>query len=61
MSGSEFSDRLSMVSAFRSGRHQLGQLLQGEVGEGPDGSGHPSDWQERGLGETHNQRKCIAL
>lgn len=50
-----------MVSAFRSGRHQLGQLLQGEVGEGPDGSGHPSDWQERGLGETHNQRKCIAL
>lgn len=32
-----------------------------EVGEGPDGSGHPSDWWGRGLGETHNQRKCIAL
>lgn len=60
LSGRKFSDRLTM-SALRSGRHQHGKLLQREVGEGPDGTGHPSDWQRRGLIETHNQRKCIAL
>lgn len=29
LSGSKFSDRLTTMSAFRSGRHQHGQLLQG--------------------------------
>lgn len=42
---SKFSDSLNTLSAYESGRHQHGQLLQREVGEGPDGSGHPSDWQ----------------
>lgn len=32
VSGSKFSDRLPTMSAFRSGRHQHGQLLQGGGG-----------------------------
>lgn len=47
-SGSKFSD-WKRLSAFRSGRHQHGQLLQGGGGGGgPDGSGHPSDSQGGG-------------
>lgn len=46
---------LYTLSAFSSGRHQHGQLLRGEVGEGPDGSGHPSDWQ----GGTAPERRVI--
>lgn len=62
MSGSEFSDRLTTMSAFFKIRQaSTWPTIAREVGEGPDGSGHPSDWWGRGLRETHNQRKCIAL
>lgn len=58
---SKFSDRLSTMSAFKIRQASTWPTIAREVGDGPDGSGHPSDWQGRGLRETHNQRKCIAL
>lgn len=54
-SGSEFSDALLSTECFYIRQASTWPTIAGKVGDGPDGRGHPSAWQGRGLRETQSE------